>query len=217
MSEALVKQAESLWFKAHESIRAGNLPQAARELAESFEILKELQDPRLRQVHEKWVDVYRILESDTKSISAPQQQATQEFSTLQAQAEEAANRGDLTDAIRIYQAIVTQDDTNELALERFHELNAALVKARDYNDNVASEGSLHTAARQPSEPEHVQPDAANQIGRQDDPSLTSTPHAPEEEPPKSAQTYRLEDEKIAFLEDLLQQIRQRKRAVSSPK
>ncbi len=58
MSDA--KQAEQLWLTAHENVKQGNLAQAVRDLSTCYEMLKALKDPRLPQVHRRWVEVHKL-------------------------------------------------------------------------------------------------------------------------------------------------------------
>jgi colicin import membrane protein len=58
MSDA--KAAEQLWIRAHERIKHGELAQAVRDLSKAYEILKGLRDPRIGQVHRRWVEVHKL-------------------------------------------------------------------------------------------------------------------------------------------------------------
>lgn len=55
-----VQTAEQLWVKAHELVKAGQLAHAVRDLARCYEILKAAQDPRLSQVHRRWIEVHQV-------------------------------------------------------------------------------------------------------------------------------------------------------------
>lgn len=58
MSE--IQMAEQLWVRAHELIKTGNLAQSVRDLAKCYELLKAAQDPRLPQVHRRWIEVHQL-------------------------------------------------------------------------------------------------------------------------------------------------------------
>lgn len=74
MSDA--KRAEQLWLTAHEHVKQGNLAQAVRDLASCYEMLKALKDPRLAQVHRRWVEVHKLYqERKARAKAASQSQA----------------------------------------------------------------------------------------------------------------------------------------------
>ena len=91
MNAPNAKIAEQLWLRAHESIRRGELASAVRDLAKAFEILKALQDPRLAQVHARWVDVHKMYKEEAGGGATTRTaQKAEAPRTLQAQAEAAA-------------------------------------------------------------------------------------------------------------------------------
>jgi hypothetical protein len=212
MSDA--KTAEQLWLKAHEEVKKGNLAQAVRDLAKCYEMLKALKDPRLAQVHGRWVEVHKLYQARKAKAAqqaggqqaaaqqaAAQQAAAQraaeearrqaeaearrkaeeearlraqaeeearraaeeearrqaeaaaaaaaaaaapqavvaeprfspeEASTLEQEAEAAANAGDLGKAVGLYERVVAGQPGNELAAERLAELRAAASRAEGY-------------------------------------------------------------------------------------
>lgn len=129
MNAPNAKVAEQLWLRAHESIRRGELANAVRDLAKAFEILKALQDPRLAQVHARWVDVHRMYKEESARGGARAAEKPEAPKTLQAQAEAAANEGDIQRAIALYEKIVAESPANELAKERLSELRQAKERA----------------------------------------------------------------------------------------
>jgi tetratricopeptide (TPR) repeat protein len=209
MSDATIQEAESLWFQAQESIRSGDLVQAARELSASFEILKHFQDPRLRQVHAKWIDVYQILQADTQSIQARSpEKTTARFQTEQAQGEAAANAGDLATALQYYSRVVAQDPDNELARERFQELREASQKAQQYQER----NHLEAVPSQPSTSGLSSANQGAEVEAQNEAvTALQTADAPAE---PVARSVSLHDQQIAFLEGLLDQIQSRRKELS---
>jgi colicin import membrane protein len=173
MSDA--KAAEKLWLEAHEHVKNGNLAQGVRDLAKCYEMLKALKDPRLPQVHRRWVEVHKLYQARKQQQQAQQQQAAAQQAEQQAaaqaqaaaeaqaqaaaqarqqaaaneaiqvearaqadaamsleeHAETAANAGDLDKAVALYERIVTEQPTNELARERLAELRAASGRAAE--------------------------------------------------------------------------------------
>jgi len=209
MSDATVQEAESLWFQAQESIRSGDLVKAARELAASFEILKHFQDPRLRQVHAKWVDVYQILQADTQSIQTRSEETpSARFKTEQAKGEAAANAGDLETALQYYSSVIAQDPHNELARERFSELQEATQRAQEYQ----SSNHLEATPSQPSSP--IDASANREAGAQTATRTVTTPRETAAQAEPIAQSQSLEDQQIAFLEGLVDQIQSRRKELS---
>ncbi len=209
MSDATIQEAESLWFQAQESIRSGDLVTAVRELAASFEILKHYQDPRLRQVHAKWIDVYQILQADTQSIQTRSEETpTARFQTEQARGEAAANAGDLETALQYYSSVIAQDPHNELARERFRELQKATHRAQEYQ----SRNLLDAAPGQPSS--SIDASANQGAGAQTATRPIPTPRETAAQAEPIAQIQSLEDQQIAFLEGLVDQIQSRRKELS---
>ena len=251
-----VKTAEQLWARAHELIKNGQLPQAVRDLAQCYELLKATKDPRLPQVHRRWIEVHKLYQERTQKAQAaaagqaqaqagaqasaaapaaqarpqavvqpqvpqaqvaaqaqpaaqaqfvvvpqvaaqPQPAAAQPAAaqpaasepvevvtrsaesaqmTLEEAAEAAANDGDLGRAVSLYERIVEEAPTNELARERLNELKAADARARDHRTATAARDAALAAA------------------------------------PASAAAGPLDTQgKVAFLEGLLQQVEERRR------
>lgn len=145
--EMTAAAAEQLWLRAHEWIRRGNLAQGVRDLAKSFEILKALKDPRVRQVHAKWVEVHKLYTEEQKSGVGRPLERDQPIATLQAEAEAAANTGKLDVAIALYGKIVAAQPSNELARERLVELQQAKGRA-DELSGVAKSAAQPAPAQQ---------------------------------------------------------------------
>src|SRR5687767_3694905 len=115
---------ESLWSRAHEHVKRGEFANAVRDLAACFQMLQAANDPRVYEVHKRWTEVHRMyLEDGQRQAAAPaaQQQAT----SVQAEAEAAANAGDLDKAIALYTKASQQAPQNELVRERVQELTQA--------------------------------------------------------------------------------------------
>lgn len=87
MSDA--RMAEQLWVKAHELVKAGQLAQAVRDLAKCYELLKAAGDPRLPQVHRRWIEVYKLYQERQKHAQAAQQAAPQATSAARPAAKNA--------------------------------------------------------------------------------------------------------------------------------
>ena len=113
--------------------------------------------------------------------------------SLEEAAEAAVNQGDLPRAVALYERIVVEAPSNELAKERLAELKAADARARDHRMATAardaeraptSNGAFAHASSTPSSPV----------------SSTMTSSAPLDS-----------DGKIVFLEGLLQQVEERRR------
>lgn len=264
MSDA--KQAEQLWLKAHEHVKQGNLGQAVRDLSSCYEMLKALKDPRLAQVHRRWVDVHKLYQERKARAKAAQaaqgaaqpvqpavtQQPAQQVApqrtpqpaqpvapqstpqstpqvapqrapqpspqqasapvapvvpaaakadepvrveprfsqaearTLGEQAEAAANAGNLDQAIALYTRVVDGHPTNELAKERIAELKAAA--ARKVEMSGAERRPAHFASTLPAGQVMVGAAASG---------------------PKTAGVV----DDVAFLEQLLAQVQERRRAL----
>jgi len=129
MNQPDAKVAEKLWMRAHEAVRRGELARAVKDLAKAFEILKALKDPRLAQVHARWVDVHKMYKEEAAKGGARKAEAESKLKTIQAEAEAAANAGDLDKAIALYEQAVQQSPENELAKERLEELRQAKTRA----------------------------------------------------------------------------------------
>lgn len=280
MSDA--KRAEQLWITAHEHVKQGNLAQAVRDLASCYEMLKALRDPRLAQVHRRWVEVHKLYQerkarakaaaSQSQAIPVqgqPQGQAPASHSqavpvqgpgqavargpgapaaqsspfgqmpttqvppaqpaatrpasastpdlpqvgtnepvraeprfsqaearTLGEEAEAAANAGKLDEAIALYERLVADSPSNELARERLVELRAARARKSEMSGPEAR--APHVAASLP--PSSVVANVAPASAAPGKPGVSprSFPPGPEGD--------------VAFLEALLQQVQERARA-----
>jgi hypothetical protein len=191
--EQTAAAAEQLWLRAHEWIRRGNLAQGVRDLAKSFEILKALKDPRVRQVHAKWVEVHKLYTEEQKAGAVRPVEREQPVATLQAEAEAAANAGKLDVAIALYGKIVAAQAQNELARERLVELQQAKQRA-DEMSGAAKPVVQHAAGW------HQQP-------------TTSSMQAPvAAQQPVVAKAQPLDP--VAYLESLLVRVEQNKRRVA---
>ena len=51
---------EQLWISAHDHIGRGELALAVRELAQCFALLEAANDPRLYEVHKRWIEVHAM-------------------------------------------------------------------------------------------------------------------------------------------------------------
>lgn len=123
-----VQTAEELWARAHEHVRRGDFASAVRDLAACFQMLQALGDPRVYEVHKRWTEVHQMyLEEGARPEQPPAAQAA----TLEAQAEAAANTGDLDTAISLYTKAAAQNPANELVKERLDELTQARRRADD--------------------------------------------------------------------------------------
>ncbi|MBI1945186.1 MAG: hypothetical protein HYS27_05795 [Deltaproteobacteria bacterium] len=131
MSETLT--VEELWQRAHELVRRGDFANAVRDLSLCYQTLQERQDPRLYEVHKRWTEVHQMYLEDGARPSPPQQPAS---ASLEAEAEAAANAGDLEGAIARYQQAAAASPGNELVRERLGELRAARARAAELSSPV---------------------------------------------------------------------------------
>jgi tetratricopeptide (TPR) repeat protein len=127
---------ELLWLRAHEHVRRAEFAQAVRLLAQCYALLEQARDPRLYEVHRRWGEVHQMYLEDGARQNTATKTDTQ--TTLQAQAEEAANVGDLPRAIDCYERLVAQSPQNELAKERLSELRAAKARADELQRPAAA-------------------------------------------------------------------------------
>lgn len=126
MVDSTVGIAEQLWGRAHDEVKRGNFAQAVRDLAQCFQILQGNNDPRLYEVHRRWTEVHQMYLEDG---AREQQKPAADTVTWQAQAEAAANAGDLAQAIALYERVRAQNAGNELVAERLSELYGAQQRA----------------------------------------------------------------------------------------
>jgi hypothetical protein len=151
-----IAMAEQLWTRAHELVKRGEFADAVRDLAQAFQILQAANDPRLYEVHRRWTEVHQMYVEDgaRQQPKAP----AQEKPTAEAEAEAAANAGDLERAIALYQQVVRERPTHELARERLQELLQARARAHD----LTSGRSVEPTAAEPTaaEPTAAEPTAA---------------------------------------------------------
>ncbi|HEY4222364.1 MAG TPA: hypothetical protein VGO62_13510 [Myxococcota bacterium] len=122
------QSAESLWARAHEHVRRGDFASAVRDLAACYQVLQAANDPRVYEVHRRWTEVHKMYLEDGQRQELP---PAQKAPSLEAEAEAAANAGDLDRAIALYQKASAQNPSNELIAERLLELRHAKVRADD--------------------------------------------------------------------------------------
>jgi hypothetical protein len=127
-----------------------------RDLAQAFQILQAANDPRLYEVHRRWTEVHQMYVEDG-ARQQPKAQV-QEKPTAEAEAEAAANAGDLERAIALYEQVVRERPSHELARERLQELLQARARAHD----LTSGRSVEPTAAEPTaaEPTAAEPTAA---------------------------------------------------------
>lgn len=141
------QQAEALWIRAHEHVRQGDLANAVRDLARCFKLLQQLGDPRLPEVHRRWTEVHKLALEDVahqKQAAAARQPVVAQQPTLEAEAEAAANTGDLEKAIALLEQALAARPDNELVRERLSELRNARARARELSGAVAARGPVET-------------------------------------------------------------------------
>jgi hypothetical protein len=123
--------AERLWVTAHEHVRRGDFAAATRDLAQCYQILQSLRDPRIAEVHRRWTEVHKLYLEDGSRPSAAPREVAQATPSLEAEAEAAANAGNLEQAITLYERALQQKPKNELVAERLSELRAARPRAAE--------------------------------------------------------------------------------------
>src|SRR5687767_14757807 len=96
-----VATAEQLWARAHEHVKRGDFAQAVRDLAACFQILQTHNDPRVYEVHRRWTEVHQMYLEDGAREQPAQKAAANP--SVEAEAEAAANAGDLDRAIALYE------------------------------------------------------------------------------------------------------------------
>lgn len=126
MTETL--SVEELWQRAHELVRRGDFANAVRDLSLCYQTLQAAQDPRLYEVHKRWTEVHQMYLEDGARQSEP---AVAKSPSIEAEAEAAANAGDLDRAISLYEEASAQSPGNELVRERLGELRAAKQRAAE--------------------------------------------------------------------------------------
>jgi hypothetical protein len=139
-----VQTAEQLWARAHEHVRRGDFAPAVRDLSTCFQILQALGDPRVYEVHKRWTEVHQLYLEDG---ARPESSSPAAAPSLEAEAEAAANDGDLDRAIELYTRAAAQSPQNELVRERLQEL----LQARRRADELVS-GTAPPAAAAPPGP-----------------------------------------------------------------
>ncbi len=135
------QQAEALWLRAHESVRRGDFAAAVRDLAACFKLLQALRDPRLAEVHRRWGEVHKMALEEQAQGRAQAAAPSQKAPTLEAEAEAAANAGNLEEAIALYEKALALRPDNELVAERLQELKNARPRAQELGVT-----DIHTAA-----------------------------------------------------------------------
>ena len=127
-----VQQAEALWVRAHEHVRRGDFAPAVRDLAACFKLLQTAGDPRLPEVHRRWTEVHKLaVEEAAQGRTAPATPAVTAAPSLEAEAEAAANAGNLEEAISLYERALHSRPDNELVRERLMELRNARPRAAE--------------------------------------------------------------------------------------
>lgn len=126
MTETLT--VEELWQRAHELVRRGDFANAVRDLSLCYQMLQAQQDPRLYEVHKRWTEVHQLYLEDGARQSEP---PAQNNPSVEAEAEAAANAGELDRAIELYESAAAQSPGNELVRERLGELRAAQRRAAE--------------------------------------------------------------------------------------
>jgi hypothetical protein len=129
MTTPTTQQAEALWVTAHEHVRRGDFASATRDLAQCFAILQANNDPRLPEVHRRWTEVHQLAVEEAAQGRAAVAQPAQTAVSLEAEAEAAANAGNLEEAISLYERALAQRPDNELVAERLTELKNARPRA----------------------------------------------------------------------------------------
>ena len=127
------QQAEHLWVTAHEHVRRGDFAAATRDLAGCFQILQALKDPRVSEVHKRWTEVHKLYVEDG-ARAVPSTSKAAPAPTLEAEAEAAANAGNLEQAILLYEQALQKQPQNELVAERLTELRAARPRAAELTE-----------------------------------------------------------------------------------
>ncbi|MDP2341409.1 MAG: hypothetical protein Q8O67_10645 [Deltaproteobacteria bacterium] len=127
------QQAEHLWVTAHEHVRRGDFAAATRDLSACFQILQALKDPRVAEVHKRWTEVHKLYVEDG-ARAAPSTSKPVAAPTLEAEAEAAANAGNLENAILLYEQALQKQPQNELVAERLIELRAARPRAAELTE-----------------------------------------------------------------------------------
>ncbi len=126
-------QAKDLWTSAHEHVRRGDLAAATRDLSGCYQILQALKDPRITEVHKRWIEVHKLyLEEGARAASPTPKPAP--APTVEAEAEAAANAGNLEQAILLYEQALQKQPENELVTERLVELRAARPRAAELTE-----------------------------------------------------------------------------------
>lgn len=141
MTETLT--VEELWQRAHELVRRGDFANAVRDLSLCYQALQERQDPRLYEVHKRWTEVHQMYLEDGARVSEPQ--ATAALS-VEAEAESAANAGNLEGAIELYERAAQQSPGNELVRERLGELRAARARAAELTSPASAQPARSVVA-----------------------------------------------------------------------
>jgi hypothetical protein len=143
-----VATAEQLWGRAHEHVKRGDFAQAVRDLAQCFQILQAHNDPRVYEVHRRWTEVHQMYLEDGAREQPAARAAAVEKTSVEAEAEAAANAGDLDRAIALYEEARRRQPQNELVKERVEELYQARARAQELTGRPAASGASSAAAQQ---------------------------------------------------------------------
>ena len=135
---------ETLWNRAHDHVRRGDFASAVRDLAQCFQLLQAAGDPRVYEVHKRWTEVHKLYMEDGQRQVVPKE--PEKAPSIEAEAEAAANAGDLDKAISLYREAVQQSPDNELIQERLLELTQARARADDLTTGKAATATAAAAA-----------------------------------------------------------------------
>ena len=193
------QQAEALWIRAHEHVRRGEFAPAVRSLAACFKILQQLGDPRLPEVHRRWTEVHALALEDVahQKAAAAKTTSASQTTTLEAEAEAAANSGDLERAIALLERALSERPDNELVRERLSELKNARSRARELGATVKTDddAAAAEAARRAAADEEVARRAADEEAARRAAEEEAARRAEEEEAARrAAEEARLADE-----------------------
>lgn len=154
--------AEQLWSRAHEQVKRGDFASAVRDLAQCFQMLQAAKDPRVYEVHKRWTEVHQMYLEDGQRQSQP---PAEKAPSVEAEAEAAANAGDLDRAIALY----GEAGQTELVKERVAELNQAKKRAAELSGKPAPAEDDWSEVSVENTPSPVQPSKAPTMAVEDAP------------------------------------------------
>ena len=161
-----VQTAEQLWVKAHELVKAGQLAHAVRDLARCYEILKAAQDPRLSQVHRRWIEVHQVyLRRSQKAKRAKESgaQANPDFSAKEtgpARHEAAQSLAEIESATASSDSVAVATDA-QMAAEPAHIPDSQSAVPEVVQESESSSASPNLYAGAVAEPESASSDSAS--------------------------------------------------------